>query len=61
MDEKPFKIVFDKLAEEDSGNESIRALASESEQLAPELDEIAELRRLVTELSEPEPSSYTTS
>ena len=61
MGERLFEIVFDKLAEQDSDSESVRTLALESERLAPELEEIAELRRLVAELSEPEPSSYTTS
>jgi hypothetical protein len=61
MNEKHFEIVFDKLAERDQERDSVRSLALESERLAPELEEIAELRRLVAELSEPEPLSYTTS
>lgn len=61
MDEKHFEVVFDKLAERDPDGASIRSLALEAERLAPELEEIAELRQLVADLSEPEPSSYTTS
>lgn len=61
MDEKHFEIVFDKLDERDQERDSVRSLALESERLTPELEEIAELRRLVAELNEPEPLSYTTS
>jgi len=61
MADKATAIVFDKLAGQDPDGESTRLLALESEKLAPELEEIAELRRVVAELAEPEPSSYTTS
>jgi hypothetical protein len=56
MEPTRFKVVFERLA---------GATASEGASSEPmafvheELDEIAELRRLALELSEPEPQSYT--
>jgi hypothetical protein len=58
MDNGTFDIVFQKLVE---------ALAEKGEPQAPhtaeasrtEIDEIDELRRMVLEVSEPEPNSYT--
>ena len=61
MSERLFEIVWEKLAEQDSSGESVRSLILETERLRPEVEEIAELSRLVAELSEPEPVSYTTS
>ncbi|MBI3684591.1 MAG: hypothetical protein HY235_29825 [Acidobacteria bacterium] len=60
--DKDFTIIFEKMDEE------ARAEASASERGAVmlsaeslvELDELAELRRVVTEITEPEPLSFTT-
>lgn len=61
MSERPFELVFESLASADSDKESLRSLVLESERLAPEIEEIAELRRLIAEFAEPEPTSFTTS
>jgi hypothetical protein len=54
--ERDFTIVFEKLEEARGG-----ADASDLQQvMAAELDELAELRRIVVEISEPEPLFYTT-
>jgi len=52
-----FKVVFEKLAEASENEQpaSIERLTFVHE----ELEEIAELRRLSSELAEPEPQSYT--
>ena len=55
-----FKLVFDKLeAMQVSEDKDQPWLAAETRDLAQELDELAELRRLSTDISDPEPSSYT--
>jgi len=59
MAENRFKIVFEKLKESTEQDESGKLLAHEVELLAPELDEIGELKRLVADVSEPDPLSYT--
>jgi hypothetical protein len=55
-----FKIVFEKLAEAQRAGGISEAEVAESAQLQAESDEIAELRRVVSEITEPEPKSYTT-
>ncbi len=53
--ERDFTIVFEKLEEARGAVD-----ASELQQsVDTELDELAELRRIVVEISEPEPLSYT--
>jgi hypothetical protein len=61
MDQTRFKLVFEKLAEH-SVNQTGDAdpLVEVVEAMRTELDEIAELRRLVVEITEPQPVSYTT-
>jgi hypothetical protein len=55
-----FKIVFEKLAEfENARPEGCDATPSDVEALAQELDEIAELRRIVTDVSEPPSTTFT--
>lgn len=54
MDQNTFTIVFEKLAEVTERD------YSHTEASRAEIDEIDELRRLVLEISEPEPQSYTT-
>jgi hypothetical protein len=57
---KDFSIIFEKMDEEAHqvvGIEKGSALSGES---LVELDELAELRRIVTEITEPEPLSFTT-
>jgi hypothetical protein len=55
---RDFTIVFEKLIEEESkqgSSESILTL-----DLVQEVDEIAELRRMIAATMEPEPASFTT-
>ena len=54
MDQKTFTIIFQKLAEVRE-EPSLQAEASRTE-----IDEIADLRRLVLEVTDPDPLSYTT-
>lgn len=61
MDQARFKIIFEKLSEKSAvqtppGEPLVKVL----EAMRVELEEIAELRRLVLEVTEPEPVSYTT-
>ncbi len=59
MTENRFKIIFDKLAEathESAPSEEPKS----SEASLEELEELRELRRIVLEIVEPEPRSYTT-
>ena len=61
MEETRFKLVFEKLAEHSVDQTGGNApLVEVVEAMRPELDEIAELRRLVVELTDPQPVSYTT-
>jgi len=55
-----FKIVFDRLAEAVAADRETQAGPVTSEDSVRESDEIAELRRMVLELTEPEPTTYTT-
>ena len=57
MEPSRFKIVFEKLAELTPANEAVGEEGVTF--VREELDEIAELRRLALEISEPEPGSYT--
>jgi len=59
MDEDRFRIVFEKLSELTSEQTLSKESSSESEQMRAEIDEIAELRRLVLEITEPKATSYT--
>jgi hypothetical protein len=59
MEEKNYTIVFQKLVEVTAEANSAET-ALHSEALSAEIDEIAELRRLVLEITDPEPTSYTT-
>lgn len=55
-----FKIVFDKLeAMRGPAENGQPRLADEVAHLREELDELAELRRLAADISDPEPTSYT--
>jgi len=58
MSENRFKIVFEKLKESIENDESGKSLVDEVERLAPELDEIGELKRLAADVNEPEPLFY---
>jgi hypothetical protein len=60
MEQDRFKIVFEKLAEGRERGAVSEAEVAETEQLRAESEEIAELRRLVLEITEPTPKSYTT-
>lgn len=66
MEPRRFSILFERLAEatEDTAPASVEAQrvghVSGVEIQQSELDEIAELRRIVLEITEPEPASYTT-
>jgi len=55
MEQTRFKVVFERLAGATAGE----GASSEAMAFVYELDGISELRRLVVELSEPEPQSYT--
>lgn len=55
-----YTIVFEKLAEAESEFESVRALSAPNDASIHEIAEIAELRRMVLEITEPELNSYTT-
>jgi hypothetical protein len=52
-----FKVVFEKLAE--ASEQDPQITVERVSFVREELDEIAELRRLSLELTEPEPQSYT--
>ena len=60
MDQARFKIVFEKLSEELPQRASEEPTLKTVENMRVELEEIAELRRIVLEITEPEPASYTT-
>jgi hypothetical protein len=60
MDQARFKIVFEKLSEGSSQQTSAEPILKTVESMAVELEEIAALRRIVLEITEPEPVSYTT-
>jgi hypothetical protein len=55
-----FKIVFEKLAEAQRDGAITEAEVAESARLRAESEEIAELRRVVSEITDPEPKSFTT-
>jgi hypothetical protein len=59
-DQTRFKIVFEKLAEAQRAGAITEAEVAESAEIRAEGDEIAELRRMVNEITDPEPKSYTT-
>ncbi|MBI1817763.1 MAG: hypothetical protein HYR72_22530 [Deltaproteobacteria bacterium] len=59
MDESRFKIVFEKLAEVADEGADQEATAG-AEEMRVEIDEIAELRRMVLETTEPDQKSFTT-
>lgn len=61
--DRNFTIIFEKMDEEaraDASTPEREAVMLSGESLV-ELDEFAELRRLVTEITDPEPMSFTTS
>jgi hypothetical protein len=60
MDEARFRIIFEKLSEELPQKTSEEPTLKTVESMRVELEEIAELRRIVLEITEPEPVSYTT-
>lgn len=60
MDPKTFTIVFQKL-EEVAPSGSSHEIHLRSEATTAEIDEIAELRRIVLEVTDPGTASYTTS
>ena len=55
-----FRIVFQKLAEARLAGAIAEAEIVEGAELQGEAEEIAELRRIVREITEPEPRSFTT-
>jgi hypothetical protein len=55
-----FKIVFGKLAEARRTEGITEAEVAECARLQAEAEEIDELRRVVSEITEPEPKSFTT-
>jgi hypothetical protein len=59
MNQETFTIVFQKLSEALAEERESQARPS-AEASRAEIDEIDELRRMVLEVTEPEPSSYTT-
>ena len=59
MSEQTFKIVFDKLDEMTDQEQDCQVLVAEVEQLAHELDEIAELRRFAEAIMDPPSITYT--
>lgn len=60
MDQARFKIVFEKLSEEPAQKASEEPTLKTVENMRVELEEIAELRRIILEITEPESASYTT-
>lgn len=60
--DRDFTIIFEKMNDESLATASTRGCESGmlSGESLVELDELAELRRLVTEITEPEPLSFTT-
>lgn len=60
MRENRIDIVLDHVATAQAEDPALRSLLIETRDLASECQEIAELRRLVLEVSEPDPVSYTT-
>ena len=60
MDRTDFQIIFDKLAEAGQENSGLADFAKVSETTSEELDEIAELRRLSSELAAPDIVCFTT-
>ncbi len=60
MDPNRFRILFDKLEESRSSHDREDVEGRKTEATAAEIDEIAELRRVVLEVTEPEPLSFTT-
>lgn len=59
MEPNSYKIVFVKLSESDRDLQKAEASVSEAKQIETELDEIAELKRFILEIAEPDPKSYT--
>lgn len=63
MPNKDFTIIFEKLnasVQQDDGSPEGQAAVMLSEGYLVELDELAELRRVVSEITEPEPLYFTT-
>ena len=60
MERTDFSFVFDKLAENDGGDNSTEHWSIVSDVTTEELDEIDELRRLSSELQPPEMVCFTT-
>lgn len=60
MSTRDFEVVFEKLADLDKQDSNMSQLVEQTKELAPECQEIAELRRLVLDLVDSEPASYTT-
>lgn len=58
--ESRFKIIFVKLAEALAKQNAPMPGETPREASSEEMDELDELRRLVLEITEPEPTSYTT-
>ena len=57
-----FEIIYQKLKEMKSSQEDVQPfVAGEKEASVNEIDEIAELRRIVLEINEPDPHTYTSS
>jgi len=59
MEPNTYKIVFVKLSDSERDLQRAEASALEAKQIETELDEIAELKRILLEIAEPEPRSYT--
>jgi hypothetical protein len=58
---RDFTVVFEKMGERELGDlDQPTAAFVASEQARIELDELAELRRIVAEITDPEPLSFTT-
>ncbi|MFH0899722.1 MAG: hypothetical protein V2A73_03750 [Pseudomonadota bacterium] len=60
MENDRFKIIFEKLAATGAEWDSTLEITDATQQLADELDEIRELRRLALDISEPEAKLFTT-
>lgn len=60
MTNNTFTIVFEKLAEATAEQATEASSLQPQAALSAEIHEIAELRRLVLEITDPEPLSYTT-
>ena len=59
MEPSSYKIIFVKLSDSERELQKSEASVVEAKQIEAELDEIAELKKVLHEIAEPEPRSYT--